>query len=158
MRVHRTPEPTKRDTRMRLKIMATLLLGAVLACDSLLNVQSPSRVPASVLDDPANAELAVNGAQADFECALASYAALGGMLAGELEDVTLSAGGWGYDRGPVPSRGAHGAHRSEERRGGEEGRYRGGPDYLKKKKKTYGALASLKKLPSLTITYSIVSN
>ena len=31
---------------MRLKLMATLLLGAALACDSLLNVQSPSRVPA----------------------------------------------------------------------------------------------------------------
>src|SRR5439155_270198 len=103
MRLHRTPEPTKRDTSMRLKLMATLLLGAALACDSLLNVQSPSRVPASVLDDPANAELAVNGAQADFECALASYVALGGMMAGELEDATLSAGRWDYDRRTVTS-------------------------------------------------------
>jgi len=99
---------------MRLKLMATLLLGAALACDSLLNVQSPSRVPASVLDDPANAELAVNGAQADFECALASYVALGGMMAGELEDATLSAGRWDYDRRTVTSGDAYGPNQCND--------------------------------------------
>jgi hypothetical protein len=99
---------------MRLTLVATLLLGAALACDSLLDVQSPSRVPASVLDDPANAQLAVDGAQADFECALASYAALGGMLAGELEDATLSAGRWDYDRRTVTSGGAYGPNQCND--------------------------------------------
>src|SRR5437899_225627 len=122
MAVHPTPEPTTRDTsmtrsslrRFRLTLAVTLLAGAALACDSLLNVQSPSRVPASVLDDPANAELAVNGAQADFECALASYAALGGMMAGELEDATLSAGRWDYDRRTVTSGDAYGPNQCND--------------------------------------------
>ena len=100
--------------RFRLTLAATLLAGAALACDSLLNVQAPSRVPASVLDDPANAELAVNGAQADFECAYTSYAALGGMLAGELEDATLSAGRWDYDRRTVTSGDAYGPNQCND--------------------------------------------
>src|SRR5205809_7229001 len=77
-----------------------LFLGFALACE-LLDVQAPSRVPASVLANPGQAELLVTGAQADFECALASYAAVGGMLAGELEDAPLSAGRWDYDRPAV---------------------------------------------------------
>ena len=99
---------------MRRRLVTVLFLGAALACDSLLDVQSPSRVPASVLDDPANAELAVNGAQADFECAFASYAALGGMLAGELEDATLSAGRWDYDRRTVTSGDAYGPNQCND--------------------------------------------
>ncbi len=90
-----------------------LFLGFALACE-LLDVQAPSRVPASVLDNPGQAELLVNGAQADFECALASYAAVGGMLAGELEDATLSAGRWDYDRRTVQPGDAYGPNQCND--------------------------------------------
>ena len=90
-----------------------LFLGFALACE-LLDVEAPSRVPASVLDNPGQAELLVNGAQADFECALASYAAVGGMLAGELEDATLSAGRWDYDRRTVQPGDAYGPNQCND--------------------------------------------
>lgn len=88
--------------------MMVVVLGSVVACDRLLDVQAPSRVPASILDDPSQAQLMVSGAQGDFECAFASYAVVSGMMSGELEDATLSAGRWDYDRRTVQSGDAFG--------------------------------------------------
>ncbi|HEX2094324.1 MAG TPA: RagB/SusD family nutrient uptake outer membrane protein [Longimicrobiaceae bacterium] len=83
-------------------------LGAVLAlalatgaCDSLLDVEAASRIPAVALDDPAAAALLLNGAIGDFECALGSYVVMSGILGEELVDATQTADRWPYDRRDV---------------------------------------------------------
>lgn len=67
-----------------------LVVAGATACDSLLEVELPSRLPASALDDPSLAETLVLSAVADFECALANYAPATGMLTDEFIGST----GW----------------------------------------------------------------
>jgi hypothetical protein len=67
-------------------VLATGLTG----CDSLLDVELPTRVPASTLDDPALAAVLVQGAVSDFECALTNFIPAVGLLTDELIDST----GW----------------------------------------------------------------
>lgn len=73
------------------------LLSAA-ACDSLLDVEPPSRIPASSLDDPATAGLLLSGAVGDFECAYGAYVVMGGIVGEELVDATQTADRWPYDR------------------------------------------------------------
>lgn len=82
---------------------AALLLGALAACNSLLDVPVPSRIPAGPLETPANAVLLANGAIADFDCALGSFIIVGGELTDELEDATATAARWVYDKRSVPT-------------------------------------------------------
>src|SRR5688500_10540174 len=52
------------------------IIGAVLmvsACESALDVVTTSRIPAENVETPANAQLLIDGAIADFECAFAAY-------------------------------------------------------------------------------------
>ena len=67
-----------------------VLLGAVLfgiaACDEIenpLDVETSSRIPAVNVETPANAQLLVDGAVADFECAFASYVVEGATVGEE---------------------------------------------------------------------------
>lgn len=70
---------------------ALLCLTLVLAsCDSLLEVELPTRLPVATLEDPRLAKTLVEGAVADFECALVNYIAATGVLTDELYDST----GW----------------------------------------------------------------
>lgn len=80
-----------------------LLLGVAAsagACSvsDLLDVETPDRIPAEGLAVPGNAQLLVNGAVGDFECAYGAYVALSGVMAGELTDATQTAARWPYDR------------------------------------------------------------
>jgi len=50
-----------------------LALGACDAASNPLEVESSSRIPAVAVETPANAQLLVDGAIADFECAFAAY-------------------------------------------------------------------------------------
>ncbi len=79
--------------------LLVMMLMAVLAtaCD-LLEVESATRVPESLLDDPANARLAVAGVVADFECAFDDYIVATGLIGDELEDVQGFNPPWDYDR------------------------------------------------------------
>jgi hypothetical protein len=79
---------------------AMLLAGllALGACDSLLDVDTPSRIPADELENPAYAPLLVNGAVGDFECAFGAYVVLGGLIGEELVDATQTADRYPYDR------------------------------------------------------------
>ena len=52
---------------------ASLVVFATIACEGLLDVDIPGRVPGTALDDPALASTLVLGAQADFECAWSDY-------------------------------------------------------------------------------------
>jgi hypothetical protein len=75
-----------------------LVLLGVAACSDLLSVEAPSRIPAKELDTPAKAALRMNGAVANFECALGSYAVMSGLIGGELSDITQTAARWVYER------------------------------------------------------------
>jgi hypothetical protein len=76
------------------------LLVAIAACDSnrLLSVSTPNNVPVDIINQPANANLMVNSAITDFECAFASAVLVQGIISDELGDAQLGAAGWPYDR------------------------------------------------------------
>ena len=82
-------------------IMSALLLAGALsttACDmdKLLAVDPAGLIPAGPLESPANAALLVNGAAADFDCAFNAYAAVTGLMSGELVDALQTASRWPY--------------------------------------------------------------
>ena len=74
------------------------LLSASCDTDSLLKVDAPSQLPAEDLENPANAALLVNGAVADFECAIGAFVVVEGIISDELVDAQLGAAAWSYDR------------------------------------------------------------
>src|SRR3989442_5331331 len=66
-----------RSATMRYPTIVAVALVAAAGCDlfnNTLEVQNPSNVPAGGLETPANAQLLVNSAIADFECAAGAYA------------------------------------------------------------------------------------
>lgn len=71
-------------------LVVAVLLVSTSGCDSLLEVELPSRVEADRLNDPALAETLVLSAIADFECAFSNYIPATGMLTDELIGST----GW----------------------------------------------------------------
>ncbi|MFL5615879.1 MAG: RagB/SusD family nutrient uptake outer membrane protein [Gemmatimonadaceae bacterium] len=81
--------------------VAAVALASLAACSDaskILDQEAPSRVDASTLDNPAYAQLLVNGAIGDFECALGNYIIAGGLVGDELIDAQLGQAGWDYDR------------------------------------------------------------
>jgi hypothetical protein len=72
-------------------------LVSAAACN-LLEVESPARVPDSLLEEPGNASLNVAGAIADFECAFDDYIVAGGLIGDELADVQGFSPLFDYDR------------------------------------------------------------
>ena len=74
---------------MRMLAAAVALLASV-GCGSLdrvLAVEPVDRVPALPAESsPANAQIFVNGAIADFDCAFGAYVVLGGLIGDELEE------------------------------------------------------------------------
>lgn len=84
---------------------AFLALTVVTACSTsdYLKVTSPSRIPASNLEDPANAQLLINGAIADFDCAFQSYIVAGALIGQELQDATQTASRYPYDQRTIIS-------------------------------------------------------
>jgi hypothetical protein len=97
--------------RRGLRVAALLWLAATTACndavDRLLSADTPSRLGESAFLVPENAQLIVNSAVADFECALGAYIVTSGLSAGELTDASQTADRWDYDRRsilPIQSR------------------------------------------------------
>lgn len=81
-------------------LLLAAAVGFMAACDidDLLNVGSPSRIPAEVLEAPGNAELMVNSAIADFECAAGGYFVVSGLIGEELKDGLQTADRYPYDQ------------------------------------------------------------
>jgi hypothetical protein len=79
-----------------LLVAGTLMLPT--GCGDVLDVQPPDLIPAEGLADPENAELLLNGAIGDFECAFGAYVTLTGVMAHEMIDATQTAARWPYDR------------------------------------------------------------
>src|SRR5690348_15615883 len=63
--------------------LVALGLAATTACNSLLAVDNPGRVPVEDLGDPALMPILENAAIGTFECGVINYAGTAGMLSGE---------------------------------------------------------------------------
>ena len=74
----------------RAGVLCLALTMGLGGCDGLLDVQIPGDVPAEALDDPALADVLVQSAVGDFNCALNNYA---GATAA-LTDEFIGAAGW----------------------------------------------------------------
>jgi len=88
----------RRSRGARWWILPLCALLSAAACDSLLDVEAPSRIPAEGLEDPATAGLLLSGAVGEFECAYGAYVVMGGIVGEELVDATQTADRWPYDR------------------------------------------------------------
>jgi hypothetical protein len=73
-------------------------LSAACSTSRLLDVQAPNNVPATVFDDPTQANLMVQSAIGDFECAFGSFVTAEGLATDELQDATITAANWQLDR------------------------------------------------------------
>ncbi len=90
--------------RLRTLAVPLAVLTFVVGCNELdkaLSVDTPSRIPAEGLATPKNAELLVNGAVGDFECAFGAYVGLSAVLSHEMIDASQTADRWPYDRRDV---------------------------------------------------------
>lgn len=90
-----------REARLPRTALLLAAIMAITACNSLdkiLSVDSPSRVIPSDLEKPANANVIVNGAVADFECAFGSYTLVGGLVGEELHDASIQSQWWPLDK------------------------------------------------------------
>lgn len=79
-------------------LLVPVFLLVAWGCNDLLDVEPPDLIPAEGLASPETAELLVNGAIGDFECAFGAYVTLSGVMAHELIDATQTAARWPYDR------------------------------------------------------------
>lgn len=95
---HRHSARPRKATSFGALLVISVVIGVLASCDTLLDIEAPSRVPGEFLDDPANADLLLASAIADFECAFAEYIAAGGLMGDELVDGQLAARMWPYDR------------------------------------------------------------
>lgn len=88
-----------RPTRTKAwSFLSIAVLCTALACNNLLDVQAPDAIPTSTLTDPGSALLLVQSSIGDFDCALGSYVVASGLMSGELQETTLTAARWSYDR------------------------------------------------------------
>ena len=89
-----------RRSRMTGAALSGILTFTLVACGEItdLEQEAPSRVVASDLYVPANAQLLVTSTISDFECALGQYIIAAGLVGDELIDAQLSQQGWDYDR------------------------------------------------------------
>jgi len=72
-----------RSLRQLALLALTIAMTVTTACNSLLSVDNPGRVPDTALDDPGLAPIIEAAAIGTFECRVVNYAATAGMLSGE---------------------------------------------------------------------------
>ncbi len=87
-----------RAVRWTAAVVTIIVLGA---CDTLrnpLDVEPASRIPAGEIETSGNAQILVDGAVADFECAFNSYTAIGGLIGEEFVYAEQTAARAPYDR------------------------------------------------------------
>lgn len=82
----------------------------VVACSDLTNLKqsNPGQLSTGTLYVPANAQLLVNGAISDFECAYSRYVVGTGVLGDELVNAIANTANIDYDRRTIPSNGPYG--------------------------------------------------
>lgn len=103
-RTCRSPGRTRRSMSA---LLALSIVASGCNLDSLLDIETPSRVAEQNYLVPQNASLIVSSSVADFECAFGSYVVASGLAAGELFDASQTASRWSYDRRDVLPTDAH---------------------------------------------------
>ena len=99
-------------------LLAPVTVLALLACDDLLSLEQedPSQILAANVYVPENANLLVNGAIGDFECAYFRYTTAAGLLGDELVNAFANTATDHYDRRTHPLTGTYagscGAHQN----------------------------------------------
>ena len=85
---------------MRRTLAFGITLVAVAACSDLttLTQSNPGALSTATVYTPLNAQLVVNGAISDFECAFSRYVVGSGILTDELADAISNAANFDYDR------------------------------------------------------------
>ena len=85
-------------------------LLVILGCGDLTNLKqsNPGQLAAGTLYVPANAQLLVNGAIGDFECAYSRYVVGTGILGDELVNAIGNTANIDYDRRTIPTNGPYG--------------------------------------------------
>jgi hypothetical protein len=100
------------QSRRRLILAAVLSLPMIagIACRDLTSLQqsNPGSLSASSTYLPANAQLLVNGAIGDFECAFSRYVVGSGLFTDELADAIASTANFDFDRRSFTSSGPYG--------------------------------------------------
>src|SRR5437016_8798180 len=99
-------------SRRRLILAAALALPMVagVACRDITSLQqsNPGSLSAASTYVPANAQLLVNGAIGDFECAFSRYVVGSGLFTDELSDAIASTANFDYDRRTLTSSAGYG--------------------------------------------------
>jgi starch-binding outer membrane protein, SusD/RagB family len=90
--------------------VGTVSFGLLLACGDIttLDQENPGQLSGSTLYVPANAQLIVNGAIADFECAFSRYVVASGLLTDELIVSIAATANYDFERRTLQSNGAYG--------------------------------------------------
>jgi starch-binding outer membrane protein, SusD/RagB family len=101
---------TFRHSHMAAGLIAALPLLAVGACRDLTSLQqsNPGTLSAATTYVPANAQLLVNGAIGDFECAFSRYVVGSGLFTDELSDAISNPDNFDYDRRTLKSTAGYG--------------------------------------------------
>jgi hypothetical protein len=94
----RTLQRSRRASLLVRVGLVALGLFVTAGCEDLLDVEPPDLIPAEGLAIPENADLLLNGAIGDFDCAYGAYVALTSVMSHEMLDATLTASRWPYDR------------------------------------------------------------
>ena len=96
--------------RLMLAAVVSLPMIAGIACRDLTSLQqsNPGSLSAASTYVPANAQLLVNGAIGDFECAFSRYVVGSGLFTDELADAIASTANFDYDRRSFTSSGPYG--------------------------------------------------
>jgi len=98
-------------SRRRLTAVALAVpMIAALACRDITSLQqsNPGSLSAASTYVPENAQLLVNGAIGDFECAFSRYVVGSGLFTDELSDAIASTANFDYDRRTITSSASYG--------------------------------------------------
>lgn len=101
MHNHHASITTMMPWRRGRAIVGALALAAVaVGCDDVLSLkqENPGQVIGSTLYVPENAQLLLNSAIGDFECAFSRYVAGTGLLSDEIENAIAQVANYDYDR------------------------------------------------------------
>jgi hypothetical protein len=103
----------RRTLRRGAALVAMASMQLLQACQGVLDVSLPGKVPETALTNPGLSSTLVNGAQADFECAFSEYVHDTGLWANETLNSSSNGEvvGWGartssYDNGVLPCQSA----------------------------------------------------
>ena len=96
--MHRVRRRAAGARRHGATMLGVAMVVMTAACSGILDVETPTRITESALENPANAALIVNGAQADFECAFGAHVVVSGLISDELESSGGAAIFFDYDR------------------------------------------------------------